>query len=109
MPMQEPLTITLGTEYSYKQRGAKSCLTERSETFQYVPLTDNLEWVLQNSDVYREVSVPFHTHLVSYAIMHVHGRFSRKELIYLNTCMISVMVKYSKTIHSSVLMALRYS
>lgn len=55
--MQEPVTITLGTEYCYKQSGAKRYLTERSETFQYVPLIANLEWVLQNRDVYHEVSV----------------------------------------------------
>lgn len=60
VPMQEPVTITLGTEYCYKQSGAKRYLTERSETFQYVPLIDNLEWVLQNRDVYHEVSVVFH-------------------------------------------------
>lgn len=55
--MQEPVTITLGTEYRYKARSAKRCLIEKPETFQYVPLIENLEWVLQNTDVCHEVSV----------------------------------------------------
>lgn len=55
--MQEPVTITLGTEYHYRASGAKRCLVEKPETFQYVPLIENLEWMLQNADVCHEVSM----------------------------------------------------
>ena len=40
--------------YQYKRSGAKRSLIERSE---YVPLIENLEWLLQNRDVYNEVSL----------------------------------------------------
>lgn len=55
--MQEPVTVTLGTEYHYRSSGTKRRLIEKPETFQYVPLIKNLEWVLQNVDVCREVGV----------------------------------------------------
>ena len=53
--MQEPITIELGTTYQYKRSGAKRSLVEKSESFQYVPLIDNLEWLLQNKEVFHEV------------------------------------------------------
>lgn len=48
--------MELGTSYHYKRSGAKRSLVEKSETFQYVPLLENLQWLLQNTDVYQEVS-----------------------------------------------------
>lgn len=54
--MQEPVTVELGSTYHYKRSGAKRSLLEKSESFQYVPLIENLEWLLQNTDVYQEVS-----------------------------------------------------
>lgn len=30
-------------------------LVEKSDTFQYIPIIKNLEWILQNKDVYDEV------------------------------------------------------
>lgn len=53
--MQEPVTIQLGTSYKYKKRGAKRQLVDTPDTFQYVPLIENLEWMLQNRDLYDEV------------------------------------------------------
>ena len=54
--VQEPVTVQLGSTYHYKRSGAKRSLVEKSESFQYVPLIENLQWVLQNTDVYQEVS-----------------------------------------------------
>lgn len=53
---QEPVTVELGTTYCYRRSGPKRLLMERSETFQYIPLIPNLQWLLQNTDVYEEVS-----------------------------------------------------
>lgn len=47
--------MTLGTSYKYKSRGAKRCLAEKADTFEYVPLLDNLQWLLQNEEIYQEV------------------------------------------------------
>ena len=47
--------MRLGSEYVSQKRGPKRCLTEKLHTFQYVPLIDNLEWMLQNKDVHDEV------------------------------------------------------
>ena len=47
--------MELGTTYRYKSSGAKRSLVEKSETFQYVPLIENLQWLLQNMDLYQEV------------------------------------------------------
>ncbi len=55
--VQEPVTVELGTSYQYKKKGAKRVLVEKPDTFQYVPLIDNLQWILQNTDVYQEVSL----------------------------------------------------
>ena len=43
--MQEPITIELGTTYQYKRSGAKRSLVGKYESFQYIPLIDNLEWL----------------------------------------------------------------
>ena len=55
MQIQEPVTVELGQIYRYTYSGVKRKLVEVPETFQYVPLIDNLEWVLQNKDIYQEV------------------------------------------------------
>lgn len=55
--VQEPVTITLGTEYHYRASGTKRRLVEKCETFQYVPFLENLEWMLQNPDICHEVHV----------------------------------------------------
>ena len=54
---QEPVCVELGTTYRYKRSGAKRSLVEKSENFYYVPLIDNLEWILQNKEVYDEVCI----------------------------------------------------
>ena len=54
----------LGTTYQYQRSGAKRRLVEKEETFQYVPLIDNLKWLLQNKDIYNEVCCcDGHTHV----------------------------------------------
>ena len=55
--LYEPVTITLGTSYQYKQSGAKRRLVERCDTFQYIPFLENLEWFLDNKEIYKEVGV----------------------------------------------------
>ena len=52
---QEPVSVELGSSYHYKRRGAKRLLVERVDTFQYVPLIENLKWMLQNRDLCSEV------------------------------------------------------
>ena len=37
---------------------------EKSETFQYVPLIENIQWLLQNRDVYEEVSTIKYTSII---------------------------------------------
>lgn len=54
--LQEPVTIELGTSYHYKRSGSKRVLVEKRDTFQYVPLIENLEWILQNKSLRTEVS-----------------------------------------------------
>ena len=49
------MTVELGTRYKYQFIGAKRRLVQKSDTFQYVPLIDNLQWILQNKEVYNEV------------------------------------------------------
>ena len=48
--------MELGTTYCYKRSGMKRSLVEKKETFQYIPLLDNLEWILQNKDIHNEVA-----------------------------------------------------
>ena len=62
--LQEPVTVELGTRYKYQFSGSKRRLVQKSDTFQYVPLIDNLQWILQNKDVYDEVKgQPFYQYL----------------------------------------------
>lgn len=49
--------MELGTSYQYRRSGVKRSLVEKKDTFQYVPFIKNLEWILQNKDVYNEVRV----------------------------------------------------
>ena len=49
--------MKLGTHYQYQRSGTKRTLIEKKDTFQYVPLLQNLEWLLQNSEVYKEVAI----------------------------------------------------
>lgn len=47
--------MKLGSSYKYKRRGTKRLLVDEPDTFQYVPLIANLQWFLQNKEVYHEV------------------------------------------------------
>ena len=47
--------MTLGSTNKYKKCGAKRQPVESVDTCQYVPLLENLEWLLQNKDFYNEV------------------------------------------------------
>ena len=54
--------LTLGTSYcdikvnlQVQKRGTKRQPVESVDTCQYVPLLENLEWLLQNKDFYNEV------------------------------------------------------
>ena len=53
------MSYELGTSFRYQQTGAKRRLVEVQETCQYVPLLQNLEKLLNNQDVYREVYFVF--------------------------------------------------
>ena len=44
--------VTLGTSYKYKMSGAKRSLVEKA-----VPLLENLQWLLQNREIYQEVQL----------------------------------------------------
>ena len=49
------MTIELGSSYCYQRSGTKTRLIERKDTFQYIPLIENLQAILQNKEVYTEV------------------------------------------------------
>ena len=53
--MQESVTQQLGTSFKYKKIGSSRRLIEIQDTFEYVPLLDNLERLLCNQDVFEEV------------------------------------------------------
>lgn len=53
--VQEPITVTLGSERVYTQTGAKRRLSEVNDTFQYVPLLESLQSLLRNSEILDEV------------------------------------------------------
>ena len=53
--MQEPITIPLGTSFKYQQSGPSRKLVEVMDTFQYVPLSKNLEKFINNPEVFAEV------------------------------------------------------
>ncbi len=55
--LQEPVTIELGTSYKYRKSGSKRLLVEVPDTYQYVPLLENLEWILQNKSISSEVII----------------------------------------------------
>lgn len=54
--MQEPVTIELGVKYKYVLSGAKRRLAEKPDTFQYVPLINNLQWLFHNRDICSQVN-----------------------------------------------------
>ena len=58
--------------YRYKRSGAKRSLVEKSENFHYVPLLDNLEWILQNKEVYDEVCILIAKPSLSITYIHIH-------------------------------------
>jgi len=49
------VTIKLGISFRYQQTGSTRQLVEFDETFQYIPLMENLERLLNNADVLQEV------------------------------------------------------
>ena len=49
------MTIKLGISFRYQQTGSTRQLVEFDETFQYIPLMENLERLLNNADVLQEV------------------------------------------------------
>ena len=53
--MQDPVTIELGTSYKYRRRGHRRLLVEQKDTFQYIPLIENLQSILQNKEIYIQV------------------------------------------------------
>ena len=44
---QEPVACELGTSFKYQQTGIKRRLVEVKETFQYIPLMQNLEKIIE--------------------------------------------------------------
>lgn len=55
--LKEPVTIVLGTTLRYQQCGSVRRLAECKETFEYIPLLENLEKFLSNCEVFQEVIV----------------------------------------------------
>ena len=52
---QEPVTMLLGASFKYQRSGGTQRLVEVKETFEYVPLLENLEQFLSNPEVLQEV------------------------------------------------------
>ena len=50
------MTVELGSVYCYQSSGTKSQLIEKKETFQYIPLIENLRAVVQNNDILRSAN-----------------------------------------------------
>lgn len=69
--LQQPITIELGTSgYKYQGSGVKRRLVEQKDEFQYVPLIENLQSVLQNRNIYHEVSCSCtYTHVCPFVVM----------------------------------------
>ena len=44
-------------KFKYVKSGAKRRLVEKPDTFQYVPLLDNLQWLLLNRDISDQVCI----------------------------------------------------
>lgn len=90
---KEPITVELGTSYGYQKCGAKRRLVERKDTYQYVPLLDNLQALLNNKEVYRQVS-----DTEGSTIQIFHTQFIGFREPYENWVMCA-MVVYLKPIH----------
>lgn len=69
--------MELGTSYHYKRSGENRILIEKKENFQYIPLIENLEWLLQSKDVYREVCTITNTAAQTNSVNCAEG-FQRK-------------------------------
>ena len=107
--MQEPVTITLGTEYHYRASGTKRRLVEKCETFQYVPFLKNLEWMLQNPDICHEVHVNTPLRSLRYMCILVIMyccRFLKEDQMKHSIYTISVMARCIKITQSLALMTL---
>lgn len=53
--MQQPLSVYLGTSMVTTSVGVTSRLTEKRDTFQYVPFLDGLVSLLSNPEIFSEV------------------------------------------------------
>lgn len=49
------MTVELGSSYSYQRKGTKTCLVDKKDSFQYVPLIENLHSLLENKEIFDEV------------------------------------------------------
>lgn len=122
--------MELGSTYCYKTSGRKGCLTEKSGTFQYIPLIKNLQWILQNKEVFNEVRrtllcqfvcVYVYVHMCMcvvcmctvfvcvYELQIIFCRYSNSERRYLAGTLIFVTVMCTKIIHSSVVIMMPYN
>lgn len=54
----EPVSIELGSSYSYQKSGTTTRLIEKKDTFQYIPLIDNLRCIMQNKEICTELMKP---------------------------------------------------
>ena len=52
---QDPITVELGTELVPVQKCNKRRITEKKNTFQYVPLLDGLQQLLSKEEILDEV------------------------------------------------------
>lgn len=73
------MTVELGSVYCYQRSGTKSRLIEKKETFQYIPLIENLQSVLQNKDIYSEVSQPI-IKFLSLAVWFMCGKTGHMQI-----------------------------
>ncbi len=51
------MTVELGLSYSYQRKGTKTRLVEKRDTFQYVPLIENLHSLLENKEIFDEIQL----------------------------------------------------
>lgn len=47
--------MILGTSFRYTKSGRNRKLVEVNDTYQYVPLLKNLQWILNNPEIHNEV------------------------------------------------------
>ena len=75
--LQEPLTVELGTSYKYQRSGSKRRLVEYKDTFQYIPLMDNLVQLLKNPEIFDEVCCTIASHAWPY--MYIGDAISQTD------------------------------